>query len=175
MLGPLIRSLHNSVITIKSTPSILPPLLLSPENNHWIYQRNENIGVPLQKPTILDQLQNNLKWVPPTTNEQPMEAPSTTNSDITKQAARLIIIRRKKMKKHKLRKLRLRMKYEWAKVRQRREAKKEKEFQTELITQCKEAEAFSAEEYVQQRINRFNELLAKREAKDSAHLKSTGV
>lgn len=51
------------------------------------------------------------------------------------QAARLIVIRRKKMKKHKLRKLRKRMKYVWAKVRQKREMKKEKIFQTELLGQ----------------------------------------
>lgn len=79
------------------------------------------------------------------------------------------------MKKHKLRKLRLKMKYEWAKVRQRREAKKEKEFQAGLIAQCKEAEAFSAEEYVQQKINRFNELLAKRAQRTSAHVNSREV
>jgi len=51
------------------------------------------------------------------------------------QAARLIVIRRKKMKKHKLRKLRKRMKYVWAKVRQKREMRKEKAFQAELMGQ----------------------------------------
>jgi len=51
------------------------------------------------------------------------------------QAARLIVIRRKKMKKHKLRKLRKRMKYVWAKVRQKREMRKEKAFQAELLAQ----------------------------------------
>lgn len=51
------------------------------------------------------------------------------------QAARLIVIRRKKMKKHKLRKLRKRMKYIWAKVRQKREIRKEKAFQAELLAQ----------------------------------------
>lgn len=157
------RALHNSSSSIINTPSVHPSLLLSQQNNHWIYQRNENIGVPLRKSTILDQLSNPLKWVPPA-QDTLIEAPSTTNTDITKQAARLIIIRRKKMKKHKLRKLRLKMKFEWAKVRQRREWKKEKEFQAGLIAQCKEAEAFSAEEYVQSRINKLNELLAKKEA-----------
>lgn len=55
------------------------------------------------------------------------------------------------------------MKYEWAKVRQKREWKKEKAFQAELIAQCKEAEAFSAEDYVQGRINKLNELLVKKQ------------
>jgi len=57
------------------------------------------------------------------------------NNDNEIQAARLIVIRRKKMKKHKLRKLRKRMKYVWAKVRQKREMRKEKAFQAELMGQ----------------------------------------
>jgi aurora kinase A-interacting protein len=35
---------------------------------------------------------------------------------IPKQAERMIVIRRNKMKRHKLKKLRKRMKFEWAKV-----------------------------------------------------------
>lgn len=42
-------------------------------------------------------------------------------------------------------------------VRQRRELKKEKEFQAVLIQQCKEAEKFSAEQYVQARLDKLNE------------------
>ncbi|XP_050549206.1 uncharacterized protein LOC126910578 [Daktulosphaira vitifoliae] len=72
------------------------------------------------------------------------------------QAARLIVIRRKKMKKHKLRKLRKRMKYVWAKVRQKREMRKEKAFQAELLGQIKEAEKFSPVEYVQEKLNIVN-------------------
>lgn len=163
-LGSLIRSLHNASSVVKNSNSGFLPLLSSHQNNHWIYQRNENIGLPLKTPSILDQIQDNLKWVPPSpTKEQPVEAPSLPNNNSVKEAARLIIIRRKKMKKHKLRKLRLRMKYVWAKVRQKREWKKEKEFQAGLIAQCKTAETFSAEEYVQQRIKRLNELVAKKE------------
>lgn len=43
-------------------------------------------------------------------------------------------------------------------VRQRRELKKEKEFQAGLIQQCKEAESFSAEKYVQERLDKLNEI-----------------
>lgn len=57
------------------------------------------------------------------------------NIDNEIQAARLIVIRRNKMKKHKLKKLRKRMKYAWAKVRQKRELRKEKAFQAELMAQ----------------------------------------
>lgn len=64
------------------------------------------------------------------------------------EAAILIQIRRRKMKKHKLRKLRKRMKFEWAKRDQRRAQRKEKEFQASLLGQIREAEKFSAEEYV---------------------------
>lgn len=71
---------------------------------------------------------------------------------IWKQAARLIVIRRRKMKKHKLKKLRIKMKFEWAKVRQRREMRKEKAFQAVLIAQIKEAEKFDAERYVAGRL-----------------------
>lgn len=73
------------------------------------------------------------------------------------EAARLIVIRRRKMKKHKLKKLRRKMKFEWAKVRQRREMRKEKAFQAQLMSQVKEAEAFSAEQYVADVLRQANE------------------
>lgn len=73
------------------------------------------------------------------------------------QAAVLIGIRRRKMRKHKLKKLRKKMKFEWAKVRQRRELRKEKAFQAVLIAQIKEAEKFSAEQYVADKLRQANE------------------
>lgn len=74
------------------------------------------------------------------------------------QAAVLIGIRRRKMRRHKLRKLRKRMKFEWAKVRQRRELRKEKAFQAVLIAQIKDAEKFSAEQYVTDKLKQANEI-----------------
>ena len=50
------------------------------------------------------------------------------------------------------------MKYEWAKVRQHREMRKEKAFQAELITQIKEAEKFDAEAYVAERLAKAHEI-----------------
>ncbi|XP_026461878.1 uncharacterized protein LOC113363599 [Ctenocephalides felis] len=86
------------------------------------------------------------------------ELPNNTVSDSKGiQAARLIVIRRRKMKKHKLRKLRKKMKFEWAKVRQRRELRKEKAFQAMLLTQIREAEKFSAEQYVSEKIRQATE------------------
>lgn len=72
--------------------------------------------------------------IPRPTISLPLVDPSAENINEI-QAARLIVIRRKKMKKHKLRKLRKRMKYVWAKVRQKREMRKEKVFQSELLEQ----------------------------------------
>jgi len=74
------------------------------------------------------------------------------------EAARLIVIRRRKMKKHKLKKLRRKMKFEWAKVRQRREMRKEKAFQATLLAQIKQAESFSAEQYVAETLRQANEV-----------------
>lgn len=79
--------------------------------------------------------------IPRPTTSLPLVDPSVDNNDEI-QAARLIVIRRKKMKKHKLRKLRKRMKYVWAKVRQKREMRKEKAFQAELIAQVSSKEIF---------------------------------
>lgn len=74
--------------------------------------------------------------IPRPTTSLPLVDPLAENINEI-QAARLIVIRRKKMKKHKLRKLRKRMKYVWAKVRQKREMRKEKAFQAELMAQVR--------------------------------------
>ncbi|XP_055370857.1 uncharacterized protein LOC129605246 [Condylostylus longicornis] len=87
-----------------------------------------------------------------------IEMPPQNKVEDVIQAARLIVIRRRKMKKHKLKKLRKKMKFEWAKVRQRREMRKEKAFQAVLINQIKEAERFSAEQYVEQKLKQANEV-----------------
>lgn len=56
------------------------------------------------------------------------------------------------MRKHKRRKLWKKMRYVWAKVRQRKELKKEKRFQSEEYGKMAEARAFSAEEYVENKL-----------------------
>lgn len=89
-------------------------------------------------------------------NNTSIQAPNVNRVD-TMEAARLIVIRRRKMKKHKLKKLRRKMKFEWAKVRQRREMRKEKAFQAKLISQIKAAESFSAEKYVEEKLRQANE------------------
>lgn len=75
-----------------------------------------------------------------------------------KQAARLIVIRRKKMKKHKLKKLRKKMKFERAKIRQNREIKKEKLFHAELLEKIKIAQSFDPAKYAAEKIARANKV-----------------
>ncbi|KAF6213943.1 hypothetical protein GE061_011671 [Apolygus lucorum] len=78
---------------------------------------------------------------------------------IEQQAARLIVIRRAKMRKHKLKKLRIKMKFVWAKQRQKRELKKEKLFQAELMGKIREAEKFDAAAYAAAKIEKSNQVL----------------
>lgn len=73
-----------------------------------------------------------------------------------KLAIRLIVIRRKKIKKHKRKKLRRKMKFIWQKIRTRRNVKKEKAFQAELIAKIKEAEAFDIQKYIDDKLAIIN-------------------
>ncbi|XP_050075513.1 uncharacterized protein LOC126562950 [Anopheles maculipalpis] len=112
------------------------------------------IESPVQRPDAIGPIGDNLAIIP--SLELPTE--STGKDENGKQAARLIVIRRRKMRKHKLRKLRKRMKFEWLKIRQRRELKKEKLFQAELLGQIREAEKFSAEAYVASKLRQATDV-----------------
>lgn len=105
---------------------------------------------PIFNKIIENPLNSSINEIMEITNKTDLDLPTNIVKEI--EAARLIGIRRRKMKKHKLKKLRKRMKFEWAKVRQRREMRKEKAFQAKLIAQIKLAEKFSAEEYVAKKI-----------------------
>ncbi|XP_011193786.1 uncharacterized protein LOC105219375 isoform X2 [Zeugodacus cucurbitae] len=109
--------------------------IIESPRNKWLSEINDI----LDEPTTLHEIQ----------------APAINNGKM--EAARLIVIRRRKMKKHKLKKLRRKMKFEWAKVRQRREMRKEKAFQAQLIAQVKAGEAFNAEQYVEEQLRKANE------------------
>ncbi|XP_022900719.2 uncharacterized protein [Onthophagus taurus] len=137
-----------------------PPLTLTSLINPWIIQKEEKIRLPVLNNNQIN-LPSGMFYIPKIDKnvQDEIDEPSKNFNDEI-QAARLIIIRRKKMRKHKLQKLRKKMRFEWAKVRQKRELKKEKEFQAVLIQKCKEADAFSAESYVQSRIDKLNELIA---------------
>lgn len=92
------------------------------------------------------------------------EAPSSII--LEKQAARLIVIRRSKMNKHKLRKLRKKMKFVWLKVRQRRELRRERNYLNEKMALIEAARKFDAKEYVASVIRKANEVPTPRKWQD---------
>ncbi|XP_024874839.1 uncharacterized protein LOC112456484 [Temnothorax curvispinosus] len=80
----------------------------------------------------------------------------TSGRIIDKQAENMLRIRHKKMKKHKRKKLRKKMKFVWAKIRLKRAHKRERLFQAELRAKVKEAQAFDPKEYVNEKLNILN-------------------
>lgn len=141
------------------TPSsiVVPPLLpfgrsmiIEPTHHNHLHEINE------------DQLWRKTITVPGYSDRLPVkervEEPLNGDVVVKKEAIRMIVVRRRKMKRHKLKKLRRKMKFEWAKVRQRREMRKEKAFQAVLIAQIKEAERFDAEKYVAEKLRKANEV-----------------
>ncbi|XP_042240432.1 uncharacterized protein LOC121878338 isoform X2 [Homarus americanus] len=110
-------------------------------------------GAILEKdlPPILDIVEK----TEPLIKREIHEAPS--DQVIEKHAARLIVIRRRKMKRHKLRKLRKKMKFVWLKARQKREYQKEKLFQAEQMAKVRDFEAFDAANYVTDVLRRTKE------------------
>lgn len=156
-------TLHkNEQITLSFVNSriltIQPACICQVDFSQFLYKPQARIELPVI--TIIDTFQ-----LPPARDtvestydpEYYIEAPAQGGL-VQKQAARLIVIRRRKMKKHKLKKLRKRMKFEWAKVRQRREMRKEKAFQAGLIAQIKQAEKFDAEKYVAERLQKAHKV-----------------
>jgi len=132
-------------ITSIQTPSYIDPT-------------RTKIPTPLPVPCViqLPQSKSNITYEDQTTVKN-IEEPNPL-ANLEKQAARLIVIRRKKMKKHKLRKLRKRMKFEWAKIKQKRELKKEKLFQAGLVEKIKLAIAFDAAKYASEKIAKAKEV-----------------
>ncbi|OXU21330.1 hypothetical protein TSAR_003957 [Trichomalopsis sarcophagae] len=80
-----------------------------------------------------------------------IETPGT--NIIEKQAARLIVIRRRKMKKHKRRKFLKRMKFVILKRRQKKKLLRERAFQAELQEIYAKAEQFNPKEYVAEQLH----------------------
>lgn len=122
-----------------------------PTHRGWI---NNIIDTPVKKIyDITDPIKNDYSKEDKQTDKT-IDLPTNNNViNIEKQAARMIVIRRRKMRVHKLKKLRKKMKFKWAKVKQRRELKKEKAFHAELLAQIHEAEKFDAKQYVQSKLD----------------------
>ncbi|XP_073959986.1 uncharacterized protein [Choristoneura fumiferana] len=178
----MMNSLHNSAkylrfINIKTAlntlkeckPAVIKPLQTQ---NHDVFSNTRatfsprEVGIEItEKPFIARIKQDPIPYIPiinprsilPLVEDwrkDEVGLPSIKQEEI--QAARLIVIRRKKMKKHQRRKLWKRMRHRWARVRQRRRQIKEKIFQNELLAMIKEANEFSAEQYVASKIEKAN-------------------
>ncbi|KAF7417791.1 hypothetical protein HZH68_000444 [Vespula germanica] len=143
----------NLYFNIKFAPRTLNIDFELPMNND-IYK--SIIDIPI---TGISKIENPNRYLPihhelPVPNKS-MELPTIENT-IEKQAVRLIVIRRRKMKKHQRRKLRKKMKFYWRKIKQRRELLKEKAFQAEQVTLIKQAESFDPVKYVNERLQELD-------------------
>ncbi|XP_063829753.1 uncharacterized protein LOC135079073 [Ostrinia nubilalis] len=177
----MMNSIHNTVkylrlINIKTAlnavkecqPRRLPvekPCLLSKAKTLSFAPRS--IGVEITESNVVDRTkQDPIPYIPIInprsilplidTNWRKDEVGLPALNNEEKQATRLIVIRRKKMKKHKRRKLWKRMRYRWARIKQRRRQVKEKIFQNSLLAMVKEANEFSAEKYVAGKLEKAN-------------------
>lgn len=142
-----------SLLSIQNINSITPNPIKPPGIRNPIKDPNEHKRSEIENPLegILNEISTPIEIV-----QQNFDLPSTEQTDqpkLTKKyESNMLIVRRKKMKKHKLKKLRKKMKFVYAKRNQRREWKKEKRFQDGLLSQIKEAEKFSAEDYVTEKL-----------------------
>ncbi|XP_055328542.1 uncharacterized protein LOC129581467 [Paramacrobiotus metropolitanus] len=158
--GDGVSLVHGSTTTKTQTPynSLLPNI----ERTYWSSPFPSGHFplitplpvVPIQSPweaTVtnrLPSLWNIEKFDPLPSTLYPVEAPTLEHLKIEKQAARLIRIRRRKMKKHQYKKLRKRMGLLWDRIKLRRRLRRFKAFYAEqdlIITKAKE---FSPEAYV---------------------------
>lgn len=144
---------HNNLILQSTNSSLIKEI-----GNHNPVWRKEIFELPLTNKIIENPASNN-KIIEDIINIEKsiIDPNSNKNGDAGKQAARLIVIRRSKMKKHKRRKLAKKMKFIWAKALQRKEWKKEKNFLNGLLNKINEARKFSAEEYVRDTIKQATE------------------
>uniref|UniRef100_A0A131XKF0 Putative secreted protein n=1 Tax=Hyalomma excavatum TaxID=257692 RepID=A0A131XKF0_9ACAR len=140
--SPATTTVHRSVVY--APPGIRCPVTLPTLRRPWDYNLPS-----LVKPTTVI---GDTKVIAPSTdtNSSGVEKtdPKPAGGVNEKRAVNMLIIRRKKMKKHKLRKLRKRMHFLWSKRRFRIEKAKEQVFRAELLAKIQEANEFDAEKYV---------------------------
>ncbi|XP_057365902.1 uncharacterized protein LOC130686759 [Daphnia carinata] len=135
------------------TPNLLVPLM--PKISPTTYEKNEGKN-------ILD-LWKVPQHLPTSSSSSSSPISSPDKPQVEKQAARMIVIRRRKMKKHKLKKLRKVRKFEYRRMALKRKTKKEKEFQMKLMAQVKEADKFEAKSHVESIIRIAKEDLFKKQ------------
>ncbi|XP_014282775.1 uncharacterized protein [Halyomorpha halys] len=158
VLGGSVRCLSQrpTQTTPYFTPTVVSPRFTPIFTDPTLVTNNKSIlDIPFISKNMID---FPIKIIP-LEDKAPLTVVEEPDKIIKKEAARLIVIRRSKMKRHKLKKLRIKMKFIWAKVRQRREMKKEKAFQAELMCKIKEAENFDARQYVREKLDKTNAVL----------------
>lgn len=162
-------STQNIELPLKVNPILLQPEKLRNEffENHVTFTaRSVNLkfdisrnGLPINKiiecPVIpnfqIDEPVKNKIEKSDIVPNKVVETPGT--NVIEKQAARLIVIRRKKMKKHKRRKFLKKMKFVILKRKQKKKLLREREFQAELQEMLAKAEKFDPKEYVAEQLD----------------------
>jgi aurora kinase A-interacting protein len=164
-------SLRNFSISSNSSNSILPASshqinsnfnpLFAPRTSNLVkdieiggplWRKKEILDLPLTNKIVENPLQIT-KIIEENQIEKDLNLPTSRNQSEKQAKHGIIQIRKRKMRKHKRRKLWKKMRYVWAKVRQRKELKKEKRFQSEEYAKMAEARAFSAEEYVNNKLH----------------------
>lgn len=132
--------------------NFVPPSIQPPTPNRRIedpgHDERKNIDTPVS--AIVNEIMEKISDI-----KDDMDLPPLEGQDECKEAAVMIEIRRLKMKKHKRKKLLKKMKFVLAKRKLRRRLRKEKAFQAELLAKIKEAEQFSAEQYVADKLARL--------------------
>lgn len=85
-----------------------------------------------------------------------IEMPPNESQSEEKLAINMLEIRRQKMRKHKRRKWLKKYKFAEAKRRMRLFKRKEKELHADILSQVREAEEFSPEQYVEEKLAKLN-------------------
>ena len=142
-------------MTSTQTGRFLPPIFVSiPPATNTKLSKDINILELWKSPQKLPGLAVPLEKKNPVT---PTEILNPSEAIIEKHAARMIVIRRRMMKKHKLRKLRKRRKFEYRRIALKRKTLKERAFEMKLVAQIKEAESFDPKNYVENMIRKAKE------------------
>lgn len=134
-------------------PTINPPFPLQRiEDPNKDERRNIEAPVTIEKEITEKNLDNMLSF----------DLPPIEGQNESYEAAVMVEIRRLKMKKHKYKKLQKKMKFVFAKRKLRRQMQREKEFQASLLAEIRDAERFTAEKYVEDKLIRLKEQPRKR-------------
>ncbi|XP_072938117.1 cytochrome b-c1 complex subunit 2, mitochondrial-like [Epargyreus clarus] len=161
-----VKTALNTIQECKPVPKLQSPKLDIVSKAKTVYFTPRSIGFEINDKPVNRKIKDPLNYTPITnprsilplidTNWRKDEIGLPAIQQEEKQAIRLIVIRRKKMKKHKRMKLWKRMRFRWARIKKNRRIKKEKIFQNELLALVKQANEFSAEQYVAEKLRKAN-------------------